>query len=78
MITSLFVVIIIVILSCFVLCTSLFFRTCSLYNWPSGCWVGTQIYKNWIVIIIIIIITVERRLSELINNKGGWDNRKYG
>jgi hypothetical protein len=30
-----------------------FLHSCSLYNWPLGCWVSTQINENWIVIMAL-------------------------
>jgi hypothetical protein len=32
-------------------CVVCFFHSCSLCNWPLGCWVITQINENWFIII---------------------------
>jgi hypothetical protein len=32
-------------------CVVCFFHSCSLCNWPLGCWVSTQIIYNSIIII---------------------------
>jgi hypothetical protein len=44
-------------------CVVCFFHSCSLCNWPLGCWVSTQINENWIELLISPLNTGLSRCS---------------